>query len=430
MKQKHRSARSSRRSVAAPLAPPNFTHSSAGRGRLAWYGAVIVALTVSFLLGNRWGWGRREKWSGSPQFTGQTATAPSKSPPLPLAGEFEAQSAIILNPYYLLTFCPEVFEQLVVAITENTRLICLTPPGDLMIQADRILDRLGLGDDKATLVHYPLNSSWVRDYGPLFLNHLNGSVTIADLRYDIDSDSPHREKRWFDDKIPEVFGGVFGLPVRSVPLWIEGGNLLSNGQGLYVSTSLALLAMNEHVEPGRPVGAAQSQRVFRALGDYLGAEKWRTVRLLPDEPTGHIDMFATFTSPDSVVVAQCDPDVNPDDAETLDFCARILAQETTALGPLRVSRIPMPPRAKDNRYRSYTNVLYANGTLIVPSFEDVDPEVERYVIETYTRLLPGWKITPIRVPLERGDASYFHCMTRNIPAFVSLPDFARVGRLK
>ena len=388
---------------------------------------MAVAITVSFTLGNRWGRSRRQNQSALPQSSAQIAIAPSKSKPLPLAGEFEAQSAIILNPYYLLTFCPDVFEQLVVAITENTRLICLTPPGDVLVRAGEALDRLGLGDDKAILIHYPLNSSWVRDYGPMFLKRQNGSVTIADPRYDIDSDTPHREKRWFDDKIPEIFGGVFGLPVHSIPLWIEGGNLLSNGEGLYLSTNLGHLALHERVIAGREIDAAQRQRVFRALANYLGAERWRSVQHLPDEPTGHIDMFATFTSPDSVVVAQCDPDVNPDDAEILDHCARMLAQEIAANGRLRVSRIPMPPRAKDGEYRSYTNVLYANGTLIIPSFEDVDPETERYVIDTYKRLLPGWKITPIRVPPDRGDISYFHCMTKNIPAFVSLPDFARVG---
>lgn len=50
------------------------------------------------------------------------------------------------------------------------------------------------------------------------------------------------------------------------------------------------------------------------------------------------------------------------------------------------------------------------------------------MIETYTRLLPGWKITPIRVRAGVPDWSYFHCMTKNIPAFVPLPDFSRVGR--
>ena len=72
-------------------------------------------------------------------------------------------------------------------------------------------------------------------------------------------------------------------------------------------------------------------------------------------------------------------------------------------------------------------MLYANGTLLVPSFADVDPATERYVIDTYTRLLPGWKITPIRVGSRIADWSYFHCMTKNIPAFAPLPDFARVG---
>ena len=148
MKQKQGSSRS-RSSRGLPPGSLKTPRSPIRRGRLAWYGAVAVAITVSFTLGNRWGRSRRQNQSALPQSSAQIAIAPSKSKPLPLAGEFEAQSAIILNPYYLLTFCPDVFEQLVVAITENTRLICLTPPGDVLVRAGEALDRLGLGDDKA-----------------------------------------------------------------------------------------------------------------------------------------------------------------------------------------------------------------------------------------------------------------------------------------
>ena len=47
-----------------------------------------------------------------------------------------------------------------------------------------------------------------------------------------------------------------------------------------------------------------------------------------------------------------------------------------------VKRIPMPPKWGDD-WRSYTNVIFANGTLLMPSFSDVDPALEQKVMEIY-----------------------------------------------
>lgn len=403
------------------------TYEVGRRRRLFWWGATIAFVFLSFALGSEWGWSHRAR-KQLPQGVVKTSPNVCPVPLMPIAGEFEAQSAIILNASYLLRRASDVFEDVVSAITENVHLICLVSNSGERATARASLDRLGLGSDTVTLLSYPLDSSWIRDYGPVFLSRENGSSLIADLRYNINAEKRTRGSRWFDDKIPEVFGGLFNLPVENLPLFLEGGNILSNGEGVCVTTRYGGFAMRDHVNSHEPVTEDDVRQVKRALAERLGVTFWVGLPVLPEEVTGHVDMFATFTAPDSVVVAQCDPAVNEVDARLLDTSAANLAKVTTSLGPLRVTRVPMPPRAKRGGYRSYTNVLYANGTLLVPSFEDVDPEIERYVFEMYTRLLPGWKITTIPVKSEFADVGYFHCMTKNIPAFAPLPDFSRARR--
>lgn len=393
------------------------------RRRLVRWGATVVLVCLAFAVGSEWGWSRRV-------VNGVRHAQPDSRVArlLPIAGEFEAQSAIILNAGFLLGKAPDIFEKMVAAITRNVHLICLVGSAEQRADARAVFGGLGLSNDDVTLLLLPLNSSWVRDYGPIFLCRENGSVSIADLRYNIDTDSPGREKRWLDDRLPEVFGGLFSAPVQDVPLCIEGGNMLSNGEGLCLTTDIGSLGMRDFIQKRSKITDDDVLRVGQELRDRLGFKHWTPLPILPEEITGHVDMFATFTAPDSVVVAQCEPAVNLTDAEILDKAAARLAKVMTDRGPMRVTRVPMPSRAKNGGYRSYTNVLYVNGTLLVPSFEDVEPEIERYVADTYTRLLPGWEIIPIPVGSEVADLGYFHCMTKNIPACVPLPDLSRVGK--
>jgi hypothetical protein len=45
--------------------------------------------------------------------------------------------------------------------------------------------------------------------------------------------------------------------------------------------------------------------------------------------------------------------------------------------------------------RTYTNVLYANGRLLVPHYPDVNPDLEREVMDTYAAVLPGWELVQV-----------------------------------
>ena len=86
---------------------------------------------------------------------------------------------------------------------------------------------------------------------------------------------------------------------------------------------------------------------------------------------------------------------------------------------MRVHRIPMEP-GSDGVWRSYTNVIYANGVLLVPSFTDADQARQAKAMALYSRLLPGWKIESISCDSLCRNEGLLHCIARNIPIFVPL----------
>ena len=147
---------------------------------------------------------------------------------------------------------------------------------------------------------------------------------------------------------------------------------------------------------------------------------------LVGEPTGHVDMFATFTAPNTVLIGRCDPAIDPLNAQILDRNAATLGGLPTPRGPLRVERIPMPS-TRDGLWRSYTNVVYANRVVLVPVYRDADQVEQKRVLNTFRRLLPGRTVVGIDCEDLIRNCGALHCVTANVPRMdrqPSAPDAA------
>jgi agmatine/peptidylarginine deiminase len=83
----------------------------------------------------------------------------------------------------------------------------------------------------------------------------------------------------------------------------------------------------------------------------------------------------------------------------------------------------MPP-THDGLWPTYTNVVYLNRTLLVPTYSFVPPSVEEKMLRVYQELLPGWKIVPIASDPLLEDYGSLHCATLNIHLN---PDYGTMG---
>jgi agmatine/peptidylarginine deiminase len=251
-----------------------------------------------------------------------------------------------------------------------------------------------------TLLEVAHDTMWVRDYGPVFVVDSDRRRGIVDLDY-------RAEDRPNDDRVPGAVSPAFQAPLLPMNVELEGGNLLSNGDGLVLSTTAV-------IRP-RDGEGSQGLSIREWCRHRLGARQLVLLEPLAGEPTGHVDMFAMFVSKDTVVVGSCDPKQDAANATILDDNARRLGTVRVPGGLLRVLRIPMP-RADEDVWRTYTNGILLNGALLAPSYRGVRPEIQKKAYRVLRRALPGWQIVAVDASdlIRLGGA--FHCISVQVPA--------------
>lgn len=274
------------------------------------------------------------------------------------------------------------------ALHDRVSTSCLVPDDATLALVIDKLRKADVSTEAVQFIQAPINSMWVRDFGPIFARGIDGDLQILDTRYVRD----HYPSATLD-VVPWEIGRGLGIPVHRVQVEIDGGEILSNGTGLCIVSE-------------RTDAADRSEAIQRELG----AKQVVFLKPLIGEATGHVDMFATFTSPDTIVIGEYSRDYDPANSAVLDQNAARLRRVRTSSGPLKVVRIPMPLRMSGHFF-TYTNVVYANGILLFPHFSKLDPNVEARALDVYRKLLPGWEIISIEAtPLIKYEGS-LHCLT-------------------
>jgi len=309
-------------------------------------------------------------------------------------GEFEQQEALVLAAGGLAEEYPAILSSIITAAQRRIKLVGLVANSQKRKAVLQMLRRTGLPSSALILIETPHDTIWVRDYGPVFVQ-TSGTQRVA-----MDAEYVCPDRAW-DNEAPAVIAPLFHCTVVRLPMVLEGGNFLSNGQGICLTTTKTLGQNAEAV-------------VSRTFGECFGSNQTVFLEPLSREPTGHVDMFALFTAPNVVVIGAYQPNVDPENAEILDRNALRLAGLPTTHGPLQVVRIPMPDN-RDGLWRTYLNVVFANGALLVPVYPDANPAVERTALETFRRLLPAWSLASINVSEMIGAGGALHCIVANVP---------------
>ncbi len=323
-----------------------------------------------------------------------------------LPGEFEHQRALLLACNDLLTTAPNLLVEIARHAAGKIDLVLLVSNVEDYDAAKRLLNANSIPLHSIRFAELSHDTMWARDYGPIIVKSTAGHATVIDAGYDLG--------RPQDDFVPTEFANLLNLPVVQIPLRLDGGNLLSNSDGLAITTQ-RLFEENGEIE---------EQSVRALLRGTYGLKRVVVLEPLVGESTGHVDMFATFTSPNTVVLGQYDPSIDAENAAILDRNAEKLAQVQTANGPLRVVRVPMP-KHDDANWRTYTNVIFANGVLMVPTYAGTDRTKQRQALATYMKLLPGWQVVSVDASHIIESAGALHCITMNLGPLGDLPEFPR-----
>jgi agmatine deiminase len=238
------------------------------------------------------------------------------------------------------------------------------------------------------------NSIWMRDYGgnTVYRNDVDSMILV---------DWIYNRPRPLDDAIPEYDAVAMGVPFYQTyaspsDLVNTGGNFMVDGFGTAFASKLIL----EENEPGNPynVSVKSETQINQVMSDFMGLERYIKMETLPYDGIHHIDMHMKLLDEETLLIGQYPAGVS-DGPQIEANMLYVLDSHLSMFGtPYKIVRIPMPPSTTNQwpsnggSYRTYTNSVFINNTLIFPSYRE---EYDTIAIRIYKENLPGYQIVPI-----------------------------------
>ncbi|MBI9016083.1 MAG: agmatine deiminase family protein [Phycisphaerae bacterium] len=297
-----------------------------------------------------------------------------------MPADFQQHKALLLAGGKLAQEYPQLLASIIEKTNNNINLIVLVSNSSEQKRVTNILRTHKLPTNNISFVSIKTNTVWIRDYGPIFVNTINNIVAVDSFYGKLG-----RQK---DDVVPIAVASRLNVSTCQTANTFYGGNILSNGQGLLLTTTDTF---NDNIKKG-----VHSKNTATDFAKFFGADKVVVLEKLKGEQTGHVDMFACFTSADTIIVGQYDENEDSVNAKILDRNADRLEQITVGNKKLKVVRIPMPDNS-DGLWRTYTNAVFANGTLLVPVYPHRGPDKQKQAIAVFEKCLPEWNVIAVDV---------------------------------
>lgn len=261
-----------------------------------------------------------------------------------------------------------------------------------------------------TVIEYPVNDCWTRDTGPVFVVNAERTQRAGlDFQFNGWGGKYPYDK---DDFLPVGVCAHLGDPRRPVSMVLEGGAVITDGQGTLVTTEECLL------HPNRNPGMSRGQIEAALLAAY-GARKvvWLPYGLHGDDITnGHVDLVAAYLGPGRILLhTQPDP-ARPNHARMAANKA-VLEAATDACGrPFQVVELEHQPHFRHQGLTvetfSYTNYYLTAGSVVVPlAGEPADaPALARFA-----SLFPGREVVGTMARTLAWGGGGVHCVTQHVP---------------
>jgi agmatine deiminase len=256
---------------------------------------------------------------------------------------------------------------------------------------------------------------WTRDSGCIFLKRAaeDGDNGLLALHFEFNAWAKYPNYK-YDAKLGARMAKAAGA--RSVQPFsgehrvvLEGGSIDVSGCGTLLTTEECLLSTTQQRNP--PMDRMAYERMF---ADYFGVQTviWLGEGIAGDDTHGHVDDITRFVAPDKVVT-MIEPNAQDENYAALqENLGRLKAARTADGRKLEIVEIPMPrPVFFEGRRlpASYANFYIANGTVLVPVFNDPN---DRIALHTLAELFPTAEI----IPIYSGDLIWgfgaLHCMTQ------------------
>jgi agmatine deiminase len=253
------------------------------------------------------------------------------------------------------------------------------------------------------VVELPLDDSWARDSGPIFVI---GDGERAGIQFGFNGWGekfvPYDDDARFATRLLETLGE----PLRDATgLVLEGGSITVDGEGTLITTEQCLFEKHRNPQLGR-------EEIEAELDAQLGVERviWLSAGLVEDVDTdGHVDNICAFIEPGRVVL-QTVGDENPNVLHCRENLRRLRG------AGLEVVELPWLPYVEGEDPAvvvPYTNFYICNGGLIVPTRGN---ETDGDALALLESLYPGREAVAVPGETLALGGGGVHCITQQLPA--------------
>ncbi|MEM7159758.1 MAG: agmatine deiminase family protein [Myxococcota bacterium] len=313
--------------------------------------------------------------------------------------EWEPQAALWMQwPGEWERHFEETFVEVIAIARQHQPVHLVAANGSMRDRATNMLADAGVSSDGITWHIIPTDNAWMRDNGPRYVM-VDDQMVVQDWGFDgwggnFGADIPYED----DNRVPPVIADYLGLPVETVDMVHERGDLEFNG--------LDTVMVNWSVVTDRnpDLSEAQATAIFESafgVSSVIYLEGFHP----EDGTTGHVDGLARFISEDEVVVGQIsNPDFDPVFADLFENVAGQIAAQRP---DLTIIRMPFPADT------DYMNWLVGNGYVISGAFGNAQADAAAQA--QLQQWFPERTIYMVDVRDLWVDGGGIHCVTNDQP---------------
>ncbi|HEC76092.1 MAG TPA: hypothetical protein ENI33_02390 [Thermoplasmatales archaeon] len=302
------------------------------------------------------------------------------TPPAPLRqpAEFEPMEGVLIRYPFGISY------EIIAETAEDVEVVTIVAS---VSQQNYVISQYqsnGVNLSNCEFLIAPSDTYWTRDYGPWFVFTGEGELAVVDFTYN--------RPRPNDNMIPYEFAQYFGYEYYFMNLIHTGGNYMTDGHGISVSTDLV---WDENSLPPNEIN--------QTVHDYLGIHTYHVVPDVLGEYIKHIDCWAKFLSPDRIMIIEVPPSHSQYDE--IEDAVSYFQNQTSCYGtPYKIYRIYTP------NGEPYVNSLILNNKVLVPI---TGSEWDDDALQAYENALPGYEVLGFYGSWLTTDA--LHCRVKGIP---------------
>ncbi len=283
-------------------------------------------------------------------------------------------------------------------IARLARTIARCEPVTMLVSPGQEEEAARLCTSTVSLQTMPLDDTWFRDSGPVFLANRRGRIAGSIFNFNAWG---KKQTCALDGRVAEALLRSLNVPQFRAPFVTEGGALEPDGDGTLLVVTPSIVNNNRNPEKG-------TDELTKDLCGWLGVQKVIWIPTLhPDRWTdGHVDGKARFVKPGEVLADLRHPEIGEFLKQTTD--ARGRRFKVTEVEPPAKVRTSMPDFC-----RCYLNFYFANGAVIMPHFGDAnaDDRARDIVAQAY----PQREVVPLDLDALASGGGLIHCVTQQEP---------------